>query len=144
MRVPSIDQEYEILERLNFNQREATGQHWMTRMEIAHVKDKPLALHCVICGEPMLAQRRSKTTCSNRCRLRLSRFRRARKTLSKAELRKRDAVVSKRWRRATAKARAKERAEEKRRSKMSLEELTANIKANLAKMGAIKNATGDK
>jgi len=37
--------------------------------------------HCVVCGEPLEAQRRSKKTCSNRCRLRLSRSRRSKSTL---------------------------------------------------------------
>src|SRR5262249_40911878 len=59
-------------------------------------KRSPLKLRCVVCGKQMQAMRPSKKTCSNACRLRLSRWGRLPTTVK----RKRTVKLAKQWRRA--------------------------------------------
>jgi hypothetical protein len=132
----TIDEEYALLERLNSNRREAKLQKLYKDLRIAEVRDtklNPLPLHCVVCGEPMLAQRKSKQTCSNRCRLRFSRWTRAYFALPKKEIRRRDAEVRKRFKAAWAAHRAAAEEEKKRKPKRSLEEIAEDIKRTLGR-----------
>jgi hypothetical protein len=99
-------------------------------------KRSPLKLRCVVCGKEMQAMRPSRKTCSNACRLRLSRWGRLPTTVK----RKRTAKLLKQWRRAqwTKRKRSLELAREreqwrkqwrKKHPPRSLAEIEAQIRA---------------
>jgi len=133
----TIDEEYALLERFSSNAHEAKIHALYMRCLVGEAHDKimhPLRLQCVVCGEAMKAQRRSKKTCSSRCRLRFSRWRRAFLALPKKEIRRREAEVRKRHKAAVRAARRAAAEEEKRQPKRSLDELTADIKRTLTQL----------
>jgi len=98
-------------------------------------KRSPAHLACVVCGKRIRAVRSTKKTCSNACRLRLSRWERLPKTVK----RKRAAKLAKQWRRAQwtkrkrslelARAREEWRRQHRPRPR---EEIAENIKRLLA------------
>ena len=59
-------------------------------------KRSPIDVHCLVCGRRVQALRPTKKTCSNACRLRLSRWQR----LPSKVKRRRTAKLAKQWRRA--------------------------------------------
>src|SRR5262245_2807177 len=119
----TTDEWYAFSERFSHNQHEAKMRQMIAKIRKHEVLDpflNPLKVVCVVCGEPVKAQRRSKQTCSNRCRLRLSRWRHAFRALPEKEKERRRAVVEKRIEKRNAAARAKAEAE-KRKPKLSPE-----------------------
>ena len=95
-------------------------------------KRSPIKLHCVVCGKRIQAMRPTKKTCSNACRLRLSRWGRLPKTVK----RKRTAKLAKQWRRAqwTKRKRSLELARAREEWRMQhpprpLAEIEADLKA---------------
>jgi endogenous inhibitor of DNA gyrase (YacG/DUF329 family) len=135
MKALTIDQEQALLERLSRNKHDAEMRRLLANARRTEALDpllNPFELHCVVCGAAMKAQRRSKKTCSSRCRLRLSRWLRAYFALPEAERRKREDELQKRWKRAAAAAKSAE----KRKPKRSLAQLTADNKATLSESRA--------
>lgn len=138
MRVPTIEAEYIICAQLARNRDEAAKRCHQLRVGEMFAKaiQKPESraevilqnMKCIVCGVPMKARRSSKKTCSVRCRLRLSRIRRATMALPEAEQTKRAAELNKRWRREQ---REVERME-KRKPKQSLKEIEDDIRATMA------------
>ena len=122
-----------MCERLGRNRQAAESRRmWanIRRIEVLDGIANPIKMECIVCGEPMKAQRVSKKTCSARCRLKWSRSVRAVLALPKAEQRKREAELKKRWRRARAAAAR----EEKRKPKRSLDEIADDIRSTLARV----------
>jgi hypothetical protein len=137
MKALTIDQEQSIRERMAQNKRDAEGRRLFADLRRREILDlNPLELQCVVCGTAMKAQRQSKKTCSARCRLRLSRWLRAHAALPKAELRKRDAELRRRWRRAASAVKAEEKGKSKRSREEILTEFVADIKALNAELAA--------
>jgi len=136
----TIDEEYALVQRFKRNRHEAETHSLYLHCligEARHKAGREMNLQCVICGQPMEAQRKSKKTCSARCRLRLSRWMRGYLALPKAEIRKREAEVRKRNKAAVRAARRAAKEEEKRKPKRSLEQITKDIKRNLAKLKGV-------
>jgi hypothetical protein len=133
MKAMTIETEKAMLERINDNQHIAEMQRLFAKIRYAEVMDRvrnPLKLKCVVCGEEMKAERASKKTCSNRCRLKWSRMGRAYQALPKAEQKKRHAKIQKQWRREDREADEAE----KQKPKHSLDEITTDIKASMEMM----------
>jgi endogenous inhibitor of DNA gyrase (YacG/DUF329 family) len=133
---PTIDEEQVMRERIARNNEEAKSLDAYTTLLVSKARGEAREAHrfaCLVCGRPMQVQRRSKKTCSSRCRLKLSRWTRAYYALPKAEIRKREAELNKRWRKKQRQARAAAKAEEERISKQSREEVMAGISAALAR-----------
>ena len=105
MEAPTIETEQAMCERLGRNRHAAVLRRMCANIQRTLALDviaNPIEMECIVCGEPMTAQRASKKTCSARCRLRWSRLVRAVLALPKAERRKREAELKKRWQRARA------------------------------------------
>ena len=131
MEAPTIETEQAMCERLGRNRHAAVLRRMCANIQRTLALDviaNPIEMECIVCGEPMTAQRASKKTCSARCRLRWSRLVRAVLALPKAERRKREAELKKRWQRARAAAAR----EEKRKDKRSPDEIADDIRSNLA------------
>jgi hypothetical protein len=131
----TIEEEYTLLERLDSNKRisEATAIYQQILVgEAKHEAKRVHPLQCVVCGEPMKAQRRSKKTCSSCCRLRLSRWLCAYRALPEAEKERRYAEIQKRHEQAVRTA-AKE---ERREPKGSRDKITEDIKRDLEKLNS--------
>jgi endogenous inhibitor of DNA gyrase (YacG/DUF329 family) len=116
----TVDEEQVIRERYGYNQEQAKSvEAYKTIVLLPEARRTAYAAHrfqCLVCGQPMEVKRRSKSTCSARCRLKLSRWMRAYLALPKNEIRKRETELNKRWRRQWRQEQGKAKAEEKRQS----------------------------
>jgi hypothetical protein len=137
MAMLTVDQELKWNERLRRNQDAVEARDLGRNFDRALVRQRQsdedrqasiIDVECVVCGAKMEALRRTKRTCSSRCRLKLSRAMRAVRALPEREQRKRDAEIRRRWRRVLA----EEKNNEKSKPRQSRKEVVREIKHVLA------------